>query len=140
MSRFGADGFIVGRPILYDLMLRQVPTDRIHMNKKVLSTKQGGNGVILRCSDGTEYEGDILVGADGAYSAVRQNLYAELKKAERLPADDALPLPFSTVCLVGQTRSLTAEEFPDIAKESCQFINTLGGDRPYSVSCNLGLR
>ncbi|KAK3816974.1 MAG: hypothetical protein JOS17DRAFT_758750 [Linnemannia elongata] len=131
---FGADGFIVGRPILYDLMLRQVPTDRIHMNKKVLSTKQGGNGVILRCSDGTEYEGDILVGADGAYSAVRQNLYAELKKAERLPADDALPLPFSTVCLVGQTRSLTAEEFPDIAKESCQFINTLGGDRPYSWS------
>lgn len=120
--------------MLYDLMLRQVPSDRIHMNKKVLSTKQDGNGIVLRCSDGTEYDGDILVGADGAYSAVRQSLYAELKKANRLPADDALPLPFSTVCLVGQTRSLTAEEFPDIAKESCQFINTLGGDRPYSVS------
>ncbi|KAF8943003.1 hypothetical protein BGZ47_005916 [Haplosporangium gracile] len=131
---FGADGFIVARPMLYDLMLRQVPTDRIHMGKKVLSTKQGGNGVLLRCSDGTEYEGDILVGADGAYSAVRQSLYAELKKANRLPASDGLPLPFSTVCLVGQTRPLTSEEFPDIAKEKCQFINTLGGDRPYSWS------
>ncbi|KAG0284018.1 hypothetical protein BGZ96_011621 [Linnemannia gamsii] len=55
-----------------------------------------------------------LVGADGAYSAVRQGLYDKLKKAGRLPPADALPLPFNSVCLVGQTRPLTAEEFPDI--------------------------
>ncbi|KAG0373923.1 hypothetical protein BGX24_011067, partial [Mortierella sp. AD032] len=129
---FGADGYIVGRPMLYDLMFRQIPKERIHMGKKILSTKQGGNGVLIRCSDGSEYEGDILVGADGAYSSVRQNLYADLKKNDRLPASDALPLPFSTVCLVGQTRPLSPSEFPDITKEDSQFINTLGGDRPYS--------
>ncbi|KAG0279758.1 hypothetical protein BGZ95_000290 [Linnemannia exigua] len=131
---FGADGYIVGRPMLYDLMIRQIPKERIHMGKKILSTKQGGNGVLIRCSDGSEYEGDILVGADGAYSSVRQNLYADLKKDDKLPASDTLPLPFSTVCLVGQTRPLSSSEFPDIAKEDCQFINTLGGDRPFSWS------
>ncbi|KAF9126821.1 hypothetical protein BGW39_006325 [Mortierella sp. 14UC] len=131
---FGADGYIVARPALYDLMLRQVPNQHIHMGKRILSTVQDNNSVRIQCSDGTEYTGDILVGSDGAYSVVRQNLYAELKKENKLPASDALPLPYSTVCLVGQTRPLDPTEFPDVAKEACQFIVTLGGDKPYSWS------
>ncbi|KAG0373921.1 hypothetical protein BGX24_011065 [Mortierella sp. AD032] len=132
--RFGADNYIIARPELYDLMLRQVPKECISMGKKIVSTVQDSNGVRIQCSDGSKYKGDILVGADGAYSAIRQNLYAELKEAKKLPASDALPLPYSTVCLVGQTRLLDTTEFPDVAKESCQFIITLGGDRPYSWS------
>ncbi|KAK3835606.1 MAG: hypothetical protein J3R72DRAFT_494074 [Linnemannia gamsii] len=110
---FGADSYIIARPELYDLMLRQVPKECISMGKKIISTVQDSNGVRIQCSDGSEYKGDILVGADGAYSAIRQNLYAELKEAKKLPASDALPLPYSTVCLVGQTRPLDTTEFPD---------------------------
>ncbi|KAF9086672.1 hypothetical protein BGX23_008654 [Mortierella sp. AD031] len=132
-KRFGANGYIVSRPKIYDLLLHQIPKERIHLGKKVLSMEQGGNGVLLRCSDGSEAEGDILVGADGAYSAVRQNLYAKLKKENKLPASDALPLPFSVVCLVGQTRPLDSSEFPDLALEECQFRNILGDNNPYSV-------
>ncbi|OAQ29844.1 FAD/NAD(P)-binding domain-containing protein [Linnemannia elongata AG-77] len=131
---FGAKGYIVTRPKLYDLLLRQVPQERIHLGKKILSMENGGNGVLIRCSDGSVAEGDILVGADGAYSAVRQNLYAKLLKDKRLPPSDALPLPFSTVCLVGQTRPLTPEEFPDVALEECQFRNVVGNNRPYAWS------
>lgn len=112
--------------------MRHVPKERIHLGKKVLSTQQGGNGVLIRCADGSEYEGDILVGSDGAYSAVRQNLYAKLKKENKLPASDGLPLPFLNVCLVGQTRPLTHEEFPDLAKAQCQFKNILAKDKPYA--------
>lgn len=96
--------------------------------------ENGGNGVLIRFSDGTEAQGDILVGADGAYSAVRQGLYAKMKKANTLPNFDSQPLPFSTVCLVGQTRVLTPDEFPDIALEECQFRNVVGDNRPYAVS------
>ena len=96
--------------------------------------ENGGNGVLVRFSNGSESEGDILVGADGAYSAIRQSLYAKLKKAKKLRASDDLPLPFSTVCLVGQTRPLTPEEFPDIALDESQFRNILGDNKPYSVS------
>jgi hypothetical protein len=98
---------------------------------------QGGNGVLVRFSDGTEAEGDILVGADGAYSAVRQGLYEKLKKANKLPPTDALPLPFSTVCLVGQTNPLTLDEFPNLALEKSQLINFIGTDKMYSVGRGL---
>lgn len=133
-NRFGANGYIVARPMMYDLLLRQIPRERVHLSKKVLSIENGGNGVLLRFSDASEAEGDILVGADGAYSAVRQGLYSKLTKAKKLPPSDALPLPFSTVCLVGQTRPLTAEEFSDIGKEQCQFRRTIGMEKMYGVS------
>ncbi|KAF9120613.1 hypothetical protein BGX30_003081 [Mortierella sp. GBA39] len=81
-QEFGAKGYMITRPALYGLLMRQIPIERIHLGKKVLTMDQGGNGVLIRFSDRTEAEGDILVGADGAYSAVRQGLYAKLKKAD----------------------------------------------------------
>ncbi|KAF9105841.1 hypothetical protein BGX29_011244 [Mortierella sp. GBA35] len=134
LELFGAEGHIVSRPMIYDLLFRQVPKERIHLGKKVLSTDQGGNGVLIRCSDGTIYEGDILVGADGAYSAVRQSLYANLKKKKQLPASDDVELPFSTVCLVGQTRPLDVADYPLLAEPTCQFFNCFGDNKPYSWS------
>ncbi|KAG0024960.1 hypothetical protein BGZ81_007528 [Podila clonocystis] len=77
--------------------------------------------VLVRCSDGSAYYGNILVGADGAYSAVRQQLYKDLKVEQKLPG-----LPFRCVCLVGQTEVLDPEEFPDLKKELAQFHTVLG--------------
>ncbi|KAF9082711.1 hypothetical protein BGX29_003656, partial [Mortierella sp. GBA35] len=126
------DSRSVSRPQFYDLLLRQLPKERIHLGKKVQSTQEGEGGVLIRCTEGSEYEGDILVGADGAYSAVRQNMYAQLKKDNKLPHSDSLPLPFLTVCLVGQTRPLDSSEFPDVAKPDSQVQNMMGKDKPYA--------
>lgn len=131
--RFGCSGYIVARPKLYELLLRQVPSEKIFFGKKILALQQGGNGALIRCSDGSCTEGDIIVGADGAYSAIRQNLYAQLKKEKKLPASDDVDLPFSTVCLVGQTRPLDHGIFPNLALEPCQFFRILGDNKPYSV-------
>ncbi|KAF9278765.1 hypothetical protein BGZ88_000376 [Linnemannia elongata] len=120
------------RPAFYDFLFRQVPKERVHLGKKIISTQQDKDGVLIKCSDGTEYKGDIIVGSDGAYSAVRQSLYKELKEANKLPDTDALPLPFSTVRVGGLTRPLDVTEFPDLAKETCQFIQIVGDGKPYS--------
>ncbi|KAG0378405.1 hypothetical protein BGX24_003939 [Mortierella sp. AD032] len=132
LEMFGSKGYIVSRPLLYDVLRSNVPPERFHMNKKILTLQQGGNGALIRCSDGTTIEGDIIVGADGAHSAVRQNLYTQLKKEKKLPASDDVGLPFSTVCLVGQTQPLDPETFPNLKLQDCQFIRTLGDNKPYS--------
>ncbi|KAF9545546.1 hypothetical protein EC957_010855 [Mortierella hygrophila] len=129
----GAIGHVIARPALHDLLFRQIPKDRMHMGKKILSTDdQGDNGITVTFSDGATASGDILIGADGAYSAVRQNLFKRLKTHNKLPAADDVPLPYSTVCLVGQTRPLDPAVFPHLLQDDCQFINTLGEKKPWA--------
>lgn len=104
------------------------------MQKKVLSFEYSDEGVTINCSDSSSYTGDILVGADGAYSAVRQNLFKELKANKSLPASDDVPLPFSCVCLVGQTTPQNPEDFPHLQLELSQFITVLGENNTYKVT------
>ncbi|KAG0077890.1 hypothetical protein BGZ92_001732 [Podila epicladia] len=40
---------------------------------------------------------------DGAYSSERQQLYNALKPENSFPASDDVSLPYSCICLVGQT-------------------------------------
>ncbi|KAG0099275.1 hypothetical protein BGZ93_008314 [Podila epicladia] len=116
----GHYNYIVPRPHLYAMLLRQIPAERIRFSKRVLSISQGEHGVLIRTADGQTHEGDILVGADGAYSGVRQGLYAALKKEKKLPSSDDQPLPFNCVALVGHTSPLDPEQFPEVLlPESC---------------------
>ncbi|KAF9305689.1 hypothetical protein BG003_001246, partial [Podila horticola] len=47
----GTGEFLVSRPDLYDVLLLQIPKERIHLGKKVLSFLQNENGVMIRCAD-----------------------------------------------------------------------------------------
>ncbi|KFH65426.1 hypothetical protein MVEG_08904 [Podila verticillata NRRL 6337] len=122
----GCQNSIISRPQLYDLLLHSIPRDRILLGKRILSFSQNEDNVMIDCSDNTSYYGDILVGADGAYSAVRQNLYKKLKKIHKLPSSDDVTLPFSCVCLVGQTVPLNPEEFPQMKEDTAQTNSVLG--------------
>ncbi|KAF9214463.1 hypothetical protein BGZ59_003640 [Podila verticillata] len=124
----GAEEYLVARPDLYDLFLHQVPKENIHMGKKVLNFEQNNLGVMIRCNDNTSYHGDILVGADGAHSAVRQHLYKILKGKNLLPSVDEGDLPFDCICLVGQTEVLDPEDFPDMKLPHSKFNSVLGNE------------
>jgi len=67
---------------------------------------------MIRCADGTTYHGDILVGADGAYSAVKQDLFNTLEKQGLLPPNDAKELSQGYFLMVGTTNHLDPELFP----------------------------
>lgn len=72
-----------GYPILsLDLQtLLQVLYDNIHDTRKVLTKKDVQkvdlvlDGIVAKTSDGSSYEGDILVGADGNHSTVRDEMW-----------------------------------------------------------------
>ena len=92
----------------------------------MLSLTQNEDRVMVRCSDNSSYYGDILIGADGAYSAVRQQLYKDLKIGKKLPSSDDVTLPFNCVCFVGKTVPLNPEEFPQLKEERSQCYSILG--------------
>lgn len=102
------------------------------MGKKVMSFLQNDGGVMIRCSDNSTVQGDILVGADGTYSGVRQHLYKTLKEKKVLPASDEQAMPFTCICLVGQTDVLDPEEFPGLKQPQSQFVFVVG-EEDYSV-------
>ncbi|KAF9104951.1 hypothetical protein BGX27_009862 [Mortierella sp. AM989] len=130
----GAKGFVIPRIVLYDLLLKQVPAEKIQRGKKVLTTHQDENGVIIKCSDGTSAEGDVLVGADGAYSAVRQRMYERLKKENRLSDSDNEPLPYTCINLAAQTDPIDPTILPELNDADCHFNNLHEKGKSYGWS------
>ncbi|KFH66267.1 hypothetical protein MVEG_08366 [Podila verticillata NRRL 6337] len=118
--------YILRKADLSALLLSQLPQDKVHLNKRVLSFDFDDNNVIARCSDGSVLHGDILVGADGTHSVVRQHMYKILKAKGILPAADEAPLPYSSIALSGETEVLSTEEFPALKAQVSQFASVLG--------------
>ncbi|KAG0055384.1 hypothetical protein BGZ83_008776 [Gryganskiella cystojenkinii] len=127
----GAGNYVVARPLLYNILYKQVPNEKIHHNKRALTITNGDLGVRVECTDGSFYEGSILVGADGAYSPVRQGMYKLLQRDNLLPSSDGKPLPYNCICLVGQTTPLDPEEFPSIKETNTAFDSMNSIDTPY---------
>ena len=48
---------------------------KLVLNKKISKVDHSRDGVTVHCEDGCSYEGDIIVGADGVFSKVRQEMW-----------------------------------------------------------------
>jgi 2-polyprenyl-6-methoxyphenol hydroxylase-like FAD-dependent oxidoreductase len=133
MCRYGSAGFVLPKPVLYNILLSHVPSAKIIRGTKILSVSSGDSFVTVLQDNGDTAVCDIVVGADGTYSAVRQSIFDQMRKHDVMDPKDKEPMKYSTVCLIGQTRPLSDVEFPIMAKDDCQFIRVLGRNKPYSV-------
>lgn len=133
----GYSDYVVSRAALYDLLATQIPPEKLLFGRRVKTIDQTPEKVIVKTENGVIFEGDILVGADGAYGAVRQRLYEALNKEGTLPRGDEEQLPFSYTCLFGQTRVLDPEAVPVLKEPLCQFLTTLGDNKPYTELCHV---
>jgi len=111
MNRSGYSSYVCARPDLYDLLVSQIPKSRIYFGKRFLSLIQGDNGAQIQTSDGGVYEADILVGAEGGYSAVRQALYDKLRKKGNLPPTDQEKMDLNHTTMVGVTKPLDLDKY-----------------------------
>jgi 2-polyprenyl-6-methoxyphenol hydroxylase-like FAD-dependent oxidoreductase len=99
-----------------------------------LNFSQSDRGVLVRCQDGSTFSGDVLVGADGAHSAVRQHLYSTLEEESKLPAADKRQMTKGYACLVGTTRPLDPSKYPGIENPSSSAAIVIADKSPYTVS------
>jgi FAD-dependent urate hydroxylase len=65
----------VHRADLLKMLFGQVPEGTVHFDHELTGFRSAAGGAVARFSDGTEHEGDILVGADGIWSAVRTSIH-----------------------------------------------------------------
>ncbi|KAF9164504.1 hypothetical protein BGX21_002102 [Mortierella sp. AD011] len=124
----GDDPLVHMRPKLSNLLRQKVPAHKISMGKKVLYAKEHDNKVTLYCSDNTIYECDILVGADGVYSAVRQNMYKQLGEKGNLPLGDKDSFSIGYINMVGISTPLNLEKNPELSDKTRSHSRLVMGD------------
>ena len=79
-ARYGAPYLTLHRADLHALLLhalRQYPDAKLHLNRAVTSFSQSAQSVTLQLDAGMVVEGDVLVGSDGLWSSVRQQLLGD---------------------------------------------------------------
>ncbi|KAF9167700.1 hypothetical protein DFQ26_003488 [Actinomortierella ambigua] len=159
-ERYGYHSLVVPRAQLHALLLRQVPAKRIRYGHKVLGFMElvkpststldtaptsSGSGskdagqqpgqprVFVRCSDGSTVEGDVLIGADGAFSTVRHNLYWKLDEKKALCKQDQVPMRTDLHWISGITKPLNPGQYPTLVGDTTELQMVHLADRPYSV-------
>jgi salicylate hydroxylase len=78
IERYGYPYFTVYRPDLLGALERAVKRekpDAIHLGAKAVAFEQDSDSVTLRLADGRTVRVDVLIGADGVHSKVRQGLF-----------------------------------------------------------------
>lgn len=105
---YGEDTYVMHRAELLSAVQSAVPEQLLRLDSKVTSVQQNADGVELTLADGSTHQADVLIGADGVHSIVRQSMF-EPGAAE-----------YSGMCAF---RSLVpAENVPEFAKRPVQTL------------------
>jgi salicylate hydroxylase len=74
-NRYGATGCSVHRADLLDVLGADLPKEIIHLGSRCIGVEVHESSAVARFKDGSEVEADIVIGADGIHSAVRESLF-----------------------------------------------------------------
>jgi FAD-dependent urate hydroxylase len=72
VRRLGAPVRMVPRRVLLERVLEGFPVERVRCDSRVTAVVSAGDGVRVEFADGTAADGDVLIGADGLHSTVRE--------------------------------------------------------------------
>lgn len=72
VNRMGAPVRMVPRRVLLERLLEGFPAERIRCNAQVVGVVNGSRGVRIDLADGSCADGDLVIGADGLHSKLRE--------------------------------------------------------------------
>lgn len=71
---YGEHTYVSHRADLLDAIREQVPAECLQLGSRVARVDQNEDGVTLTLESGATYQADLLIGADGVHSVVREHL------------------------------------------------------------------
>lgn len=74
---YGAPYLALRRSDLHSALLENLPESSLHLGMKCVEAVETGEEVLLRFADGFEFRADVVIGADGIRSAIRQRLVGD---------------------------------------------------------------
>jgi 2-polyprenyl-6-methoxyphenol hydroxylase-like FAD-dependent oxidoreductase len=78
VDSFGYSPVFVDRQMIIQVLYDKLPDkSKVLTNKGVTEVRQSTGGVEVVTADGETYHGDILVGADGIHSTVREEMWRD---------------------------------------------------------------
>jgi len=81
-ERYGFDQVLLPRESVHDAVLKDVPPDAVEWKKKAREVRETEEGVEVEFEDGTVEKGDLVIGADGVRSKVREAIFGNKYQAE----------------------------------------------------------
>ncbi|KAF9424447.1 hypothetical protein BGZ76_003522 [Entomortierella beljakovae] len=117
------------RPDFHTILHKRIPAEKIYFSKKIIRTEEVKGKVTIYCADETSFTGDILVGADGAYSGVRQSLYKKMEEDGKLPKSDKEGFSVGYTVVVGIAKPTDFEKFPAVKEMNTTFEQIVYNDR-----------
>ncbi len=73
-ERYGAPFLAMHRGDLHAALADLVPAEHIHLGRKLRSIEQDGSQVSLSFEDGERVQADVVIGADGVHSLIRDHV------------------------------------------------------------------
>lgn len=104
VARYGQPTVSIHRAALVELLAGALPPGTLHLGKRCSSLAQDRDGVTVQFTDGTEARGEIVIGADGIRSRIREHLWPGVKlryrgqTCYRGVADWELPAKLDRTC------------------------------------------
>ena len=76
-ARYGAPYYTFHRADLLDALASGLDHRAIHLDHRLTGLAERSDGILLAFANGTEVEAEIVIGADGVRSVIRQALYGD---------------------------------------------------------------
>ncbi|OQE22143.1 hypothetical protein PENFLA_c013G09894 [Penicillium flavigenum] len=116
---------------LHSALCEHVPRESIHLGKRIARTEVDQDSVSLYFEDGSSAHGDILIGADGIRSSVRQSFIPDYKL--RFSGKVFMRATFDASLLEGKIPDLPADSIHWWGPKDNFFASRLGKDQYTTV-------